>query len=210
PLPVMHRRVIGQVVVVGVAVVDEAAVLDDQLAGLLARTVAAIPPERALPRGALDPGVALVDGPALRLAVHEVVLFPPVAMPADVVALRGDGARHGRVAFQRDGAGEERAPHLVLREDPQEAPYAHAAAVLEHRFVGQVAPVRWDGRHGIAPRLPPADAVLQEVFRALLVVHDQRDGDARAIRPRHPRRLVCVADQITFGHGPTLLSILPW
>src|SRR5439155_25557788 len=121
--------------VVGVAVVDEAAVLDDELARLLARTVAAIPAQRPLAREPLDPGVPLVDGPALGLAVHQVVLLPPVAVAADVVALVGDGPGDGGIPLEGDGTGEERAPHPILREDAQEAPDAHAAAVLEHRLV---------------------------------------------------------------------------
>src|SRR5262249_16085938 len=52
--------------------------------------------------------------------------------------------------------------------------------------------------HRLTPRLPPPDAVLEEVLRAFLVVHDERDGDARAIRPADAWRLVRIADQITF------------
>src|SRR5690349_16999155 len=90
PRPVAYGRVIRQVVVVRVAVVEEPAVLDDQLARLLARAVAAVPPERPLAGEPLDPRVALGDGPALGLAVHQVVLLPPVAVTANVVALLGD------------------------------------------------------------------------------------------------------------------------
>src|SRR5262249_39552586 len=70
----------------------------------------------------------------------------------------------------------------------------------------EVAPVGRHWRHGVAPGLAPADAVLQEVLRAFLVVHDERDGDARVVGPRYPRRLVRVADQVTFHPAPAPLG----
>src|SRR5688572_3341661 len=205
PLPLAHLRVVRQVVVVRIAVVDEAAMLDDELARVLARTVAAIPAKRPLSRESLDPGKAVVDGPPFALLVHQVVLFPAVAMAANVVTLLCDGAADRRVALEGDGAREERRADLVLREDPKEAPDAHAAAVLEHRLVGQIAPIGGNGRHGVAPRLAAADAVLEQVLRALLVVHHQRDHHACAVRPRHSRRPVRIPDQITV-HPRGLLS----
>src|SRR5205823_4546556 len=96
PLLLADHRVVGQVVVVGVAVIDEAAVLDHQLAGVLARTVAAVPAGRLLAGGAGQAVEAGVDRPPLGLAVHQVILLPPIAVAADVVALRGDRAGHGR------------------------------------------------------------------------------------------------------------------
>jgi len=120
----------------------KATVLDDQLARLLARTVAAVPSERPLARGPLDPGVALVDGPALGLAVHQVVLLPPVAVTADVVALLGDGPGDCWVALQGDRTGEERTADRILREDAQEAPdttrlpYSNIDSFARSRFSG--------------------------------------------------------------------------
>src|SRR6185295_690260 len=111
---------------------------DDELARMLAGAVAAVPAQGLLAREPLDPRVPLGDGPPLGLAVHQVVLFPAVAVPADVVPLRGDRVGHGGIALERHGTGEERAPDAVLREDAEEAPDARTAAVLEHRFIGQV------------------------------------------------------------------------
>src|SRR3954452_18333694 len=99
-------------------------------------------------------------------------------MPQHVVALIGDGAPHGRVPFEGHGAGEERGADTVLSEDPHQAPDARPAAILKERLVRQVAAVRRYGRHALTHHLALADAVLEQVLRALLVVDDQRDSYA--------------------------------
>src|SRR5690349_9276752 len=119
-------------------------------------------------------------------------------MSEDVVACPGDGRADGRVALQRHGEGEERAADVVLLEDAQEAPDAGAAAVLEERLVGEVPSVERDGRGALAGGLALADAVLEQVLRALLVVDHERDRDAGIVGPSHARWDSAVPDQVSF------------
>ena len=62
--------ILCSVVLVRVAVVLEAALLDDELAGVLARAVPSVPSERTLARGALQRLDCLSDGLALGVAIR--------------------------------------------------------------------------------------------------------------------------------------------
>src|SRR5437762_3482131 len=75
-----HDRVVGQIISVGVAIVREAAMLDDERTGLLARPIATVPSEQFLAGEAHDGSRALVDRPALGLAIHQAVLLPALGI----------------------------------------------------------------------------------------------------------------------------------
>ena len=202
---------VGQLVVVGVGVVEEAALLHHQAPRVDARAVAAVPAERPL-AGRLAQGLdGAPDVRALLLLRQIVVLDPPPAVRAHVEAGRPDGRGGGRIALQRERAAEDGEGQPALLEDPHHAPEAHAAAVLEHALGGQVAPgdagIR--GGAGLRPRpLREALAVGHRGLRALLVVHDEVDRDARVTGPLRVGRSLAVADQIPeiwTGHGGVLL-----
>src|SRR5262249_61128094 len=84
--PSLHVDEIGQVVVVGVGVVDEAALLDDELARVDAGAVAAVPAERPLAARPLDRLDRPLDVLPVRVAVEEPVLLPAPAVAARLVA----------------------------------------------------------------------------------------------------------------------------
>ena len=91
----------------------------------------------------------------------------------------------GLVALQRERAAEDRHRQLALLEQPHQPPEADAAAVFEHALAGEVAAL---DALVEAVRLGEADlgealAVLHGGLGALLVVHDEVDGEARAVRP---------------------------
>ena len=201
PRVAVHLGPVGQVVVVGVAVVLEPAFLDDQIAGVDAGAVAGVPAQGPLAADTFDGVHRLADGPSLGVAVHAVVLLPAIAMPHDLVSVAdGLGADLG-VALKGQGACVEGAGDVVLFENIHDAPDADAAAVLEKGLVGQVALAGIEGRGRLAGGLASGVAVEGGVLGPLLVVDDHRDGDACVVGPADGGRVVAVADKVALLHG---------
>ena len=82
----MHLDEVGQVVIVGVAVVDKPTFLYDQLPGVNAGAVARVPTQRPLSRRAGDGFHRLFDSLPFAVPVHLVVLFPAIPVSHDLVA----------------------------------------------------------------------------------------------------------------------------
>src|ERR1044072_9360481 len=112
-LPPDHRPV-RQGVIVGIAVVEEAALLDDQLARMHARSIAAVPAERPLAGGLRDRIDRAADMVALLLAGQQRAVLPAPAVRDDVMAARPHLSRGVAVAVECDGTGVEGAFHLLF------------------------------------------------------------------------------------------------
>ena len=188
---------IGQVVVVGVGIVEEAAFVDHQLAGVDGGAEAAVPAYRPLAAGALEGLHGEPDMRALLLPREAEHLLPAPAVAAYLVAAGDDGAGDLRVLLEGDGAGVEGGLDPGLLEEPEDAPDAGARAVLEHRFHGEVAVA---GRQGVVAELgqPLLVGIAHglRVFRPFLVIHDHRDGEPCASGPGNRRGARAIAHQI--------------
>ena len=84
--PVVGDDPVGQLIVIGIRVVEKATLLHQQTPCVDARTIAAIPAERAGPDAVLQRGDGLVDVLALLCGVEFLVFLPAPAMAADVIA----------------------------------------------------------------------------------------------------------------------------
>ncbi len=197
---VAHPYPIGQLVIVGVAVVEEAAILDDQPPCVLGRCVAAIPAMGRFAGRLADQRDGAGDLLALLSLLQLVVLDPAIAMAADVPVGRGDRRRGGRVRRQRPGAGEQGHRQPESGEDPMEPPPPNARAVFEHAFGGEVAAIAGIGT-GALDEAGLGDAVACRVgeLRALLEIDHEVDRDARPTGPARIWRRRAIADEIA-GH----------
>src|SRR5262249_34583722 len=136
---VVHPHPVRQLVVVGVGVVQKAALLDQEAPRVHAGPGAAVPAEWPLADGLLHRLDGLPDVLALLRLGELPVLDPAPAVRADVEAGFADRRRDRRVALERQRAAEHGQRQPALLEDAQHAPEAHATAVLEHPLGGQVA-----------------------------------------------------------------------
>ena len=195
--------VIGQVVVVGVAVVDEPAFRHHQFPGVHAGSVTRVPPQRPLPGGAGDGGHGLMDGLPFSLPVHLVVFFPSVAVTHYLVPPADDLRPHCRVALQCQGAGKEGRVDAILVQQVQDAPDSYPAPILEERLVCQVPLSPGYRRRRLANRLAVRVPIQDGIFRPLLVVDDKRYGNPGAIGPFHHRRIsLCGLNAKSFPFSP--------
>jgi hypothetical protein len=152
--PALDLDMVGKVVVVGVAVVEEAALLDEEPARVHARAVAAVPALAAHAGGPADRFARHADvvGLLAREAPH---LLPAPAVAAGLVVRFAQPGGELGVALERDGAGVEGEGQAALGQQPLEPPDAGAAAVLDHALDGEVA----DGG------VQRVDGLLQPPFR---------------------------------------------
>ena len=209
--PTLHRLPVRELVVVRVGIVEEAAFFDEQLPGVDARSVAAVPAERPLADGVLERRDRPGDVLALLLAGELVVLDPAPAVAAHVEPGAADGVRRGRVALDGQRAAEDGQGQAALLEQAHQPPEADAAAVLEHRLGREVTafrqliqPVRFR-----EAALREALAVLHRRLRALLVVHDEIDGEAGAVGPFGIGRVRSIPDEIAVvGSGHVSSSLV--
>ncbi len=98
---------VRQIVVVGVAVVEKAAVLDHQAAGVEARS-SRVPARGAFTGEPLDALRATPDVLAFLTFVYVVVVDPPPAMTHDIVGLGPDHGRDRRVLLEGEAHGVDR------------------------------------------------------------------------------------------------------
>ena len=206
--PPQHLREIGEVIVVGVGVVDEAALLDEELAGVDGGAVAAVPAEGALPHRLLERLDRPQHVPALRLAAEPPHLLPAPAVAARFVTSFPDPGRHLGVALERGRGGEEgnREPEAVHQAlDP---PHPRPRTVFVDGLGREVAigRVHHVGDLGQDIVLPVARGM--GVLRPLLVVEDDVDGDPGTVRPAHIRHVAAVADVVSPGTGNVLVDEL--
>src|SRR3954454_19792736 len=192
------RRVVGQVVVRRVGVIEEAALLDEQLARVLARARARVPPERPLAEHALE----RLDRPqqvlALLVARLRPRLAPAPAVAEEVVTTLAHPVGDRRIELQsgRDRRHGDR--HLEGVVDPRQAPDPRPRAVLVVRLGAEGARRRLRPGVGVlAPAVVAIVAVDDVVLGALLVDEHEIDGDARAVGPAEPgRQRAAVADEV--------------
>src|SRR5262249_26186197 len=161
-------------------------------------SVAAVPAEGALTHRLLEGGDGTGDVLALGGARQLVVLDPPPAVAAHVVAGLADGLGGQPGALEGAGAAEDGQGRTALVEEPGESPDPDAAAVLEHALGGEVAALH-TAVHALGlgeTALRVALAVLHRRLRALLVVDDEVDGETGAVRPFGVRGIRTVPDQV--------------
>src|SRR5206468_12743313 len=129
---------VGQVVVVGVGVVEEPAFLDHQAARVRAEA-SRVPAERPAARQAREALDGATHVRALDLLAHELIVEPAPAVAHDFVPGLDDGGGSVRVSLERHGHGEYADLDAVLGEDAHEAPEPRAGPVLVHRLDLKVA-----------------------------------------------------------------------
>ena len=128
-----------QLLAVIVAVVGEAAMLQQQAARVDAGSIAAIPAGRRLADGLLQRLHRLGDVLALLGLAQLEMAHPAPAVAADVEARLLDRLGGRLVALQRQRAAEHGERQAALLEGAHDAPEADAAAELEHAFGREVA-----------------------------------------------------------------------
>src|SRR5882757_2241215 len=174
---------VGQVVVVGVAVVGEAALFDQQFAGVDAGAVAAVPPDRTLAGGLLDRRDRSADVVPLLLAGQQYDVFPAVPVGHHVVAAPTDLLGSVPVALKGNRARVERGLHVELVEDRQQPPEPHSRAILIEGFQRQIPFAGWPAR--LCALLTSRVAVTDRALGAFLIVDHQRDCYPGSTRPGH-------------------------
>ena len=124
---------VRQVIVVGVGVVEEAALLDDQppRVGAQAAGVPAEGPASGRACDALDRAPHVL---ALDVFRDELVVDPAPPVAHHLVPRLDDGGGRFRMALERHRDGEDADPDTALGEQAHQPPEADAAAVLVDRL----------------------------------------------------------------------------
>ncbi len=188
---------IGQVVVVGVAVIEEAAFLHHQAPGVRAGA-AGVPAQWAFAGDFGEDADRFEHVLAFLGLVHVLVVDPAVAVAADLVAGFDHGADHVRVTLGGHGHGEDGQWNVEFLEQLEDPPDAGTAAILVQRFHAHVA---------LALQGLRRDHFREEGFRflvamkdvalaALFVIEHEGQGDAGIARPVRVRRVGAVTDQV--------------
>src|SRR5258708_196398 len=199
---------IGPVVGVAIGIVEEAAVLDQKRAGVLARRVAALPAERTTSDRAFEPGKGGRDCLSLLLFGKKKMPDETLAMATDVKTKILDRFRYLRIARKRLGAGVDRERDAAFPHQVNDPPKADARAIFEQRFSDEIAHSR---RHFLP------NAVGQRRFRGIVAVGDRRfctlfdieNDNKRQARPVRPARIgwrPAVTDEISLVIGFHLSS----
>src|SRR5579871_2759121 len=190
---------IGPVIGIIVGIVEEAAMLHEQRAGVPAWRVTALPAERGPARGPFDAG----DGPRNDLPL----LVPPqlgvpdetIAVAAEIEAGIPDRVGNRRIAPQRLGAGIDGERDAAFGHQIGDAPEADTRAVFEQRFSNEITGAGRDfprdgvGQRGLGRRV----AVRYRRLRAFLDIEDNDDRKPGIVRPARSRRRPAVADEIS-------------
>ena len=185
---------IGQVVVISVRDIGEAAMLGDQVH----RVERAAPGIPAAGRFSGGDGVQphrLGDLAALLVGSHVLVLDPFIAVAGDFPAGGLHGGELGRGAHQRGGDAIDGDGQIGFGEQPMQPPEAGARAVFIHGFDVPVAlPRPGRGAHHIGQeRLRAGIAVQDAVFAPFLIVEDELHGHMGASGPVGLGRIGAVA-----------------
>ena len=202
--------VIGQVVVVGVGVVDEPALLDEQLAGVDRRARTG-----STSRAAARRRSARSTRPPRRCAPS-----PPrgTAASAPPSASRGSTARgrplaptrRPRGALPRHRRAVERDRDLERVEQSLHAPHAGPAAVLVDGLDREVAVLGIHRVRDLTQRRLAAPVTLHDLgdLRALLPIQHDAERHARTVGPGDLGHLAPVADHVSLGTRTGQLSEL--
>ena len=195
---------VGQIVGVGIGIVEEAALLDHQAPGIGA-VAAGVPADRAAAGGPLDRlDRALEMRPLLGLG-HVLVVDPAPAVARDLEAGLDHRPAAAGVALERHADGVDRERQAALLEQPQDPPEAGAGAVFVDRLDVQIALANERRLAGDLVQIGLRRRVTVEHagFAALLVVEHDAERQPGAVRPVGVRRMAAVADQIArigLGH----------
>ena len=204
---------VGQVVVIGVRDVVEAAFLGDEIDGV-DRGAAGVPAARPLAGCQRVQADGFGDLPAFDISRHVAVLDPFVAVRGDLpvrILHRRDLRRR---AGERGGDAVDGERDPRLGEQPVQPPEPGARPVLVHRFDIPVPLARPGGGtdHIGEKGLRGGIAVQDVVLPTFLVVEYELHGDAGAAGPVGERRFGAVAQHVArvAGHrwasGGQLLS----
>src|SRR3989442_6340093 len=190
-------RVEGHVVGRAIGVIDEAALLDEELAGVLAGPAAAVPAERALSEDSLVGRNRASKVFALLVSREPPELGPPPAMAKEIVVVLAHPVGDSRVELERDGGGRDRDRDRSRLEDARQPPNSGTTAVLVMGLGATIALRRIDARIRIlAPAVVAIVVPEDRVLRSLLVDEDDVDDESGAIRPGEDRREAAVADEV--------------
>ena len=198
----VHLHVVRQVVVIGVALVEEAAMLGHQ-APRVGADASGVPAHGPLAAEALDRLDAARDLGAFHRLGHRVVVDPAPGVGGDLMPRLGEGAGGGGVQLQRAADAIDRQPQIPLGEEAQHAPDAGPRAVVELAFHRAVA-LAQDGRAAgdlVQVELAAGIAVQHRVLAAFLVVQHEGEGDARAVRPARVGRGGAMAGEVAREEG---------
>ena len=188
---------VGQLVGVGIGVVEESPLLHHEAPGVGA-VAPRVPAEGAL---AGDPRLDLDRGPqvlALGVGVDVLVVDPAPAVARDLPIRLAHRGHRLRVALERhrDPVHGDRHPHR--HEDPVQAPEPGPAAVLvDGLHVHVAAAGKRSGAHDLGQErfrrgVPVEDAVLRPLF----VIDDELHRDSGIVRPPRVRWIAAVASQV--------------
>ena len=197
--PALDHGPPGQLVIVVVGVVEEAAILGDEAAGVGAGA-AGVPAQRALAGNLGQDLHGVTQMLALDLLGHVLVVDPLQAVARDLVAGIDHGADRRRVPLGGGGDGEDGERDPLAVEQAEQAPDADAGAVLVDLLHADVAHAFKRlgaddlGEEGLGSLV----AVQDRVLAALLVVEDELQGDAGAAGPVGMGRVRPVADQVAW------------
>ena len=199
-----NLRPIGQIVRVGIGIVEKAPVLDHQSTGVGA-VAPGVPTRR---RGAGQLGQdrdRFGHVRAFSVFVHLLITDPAQAMRRDLVT-QIEVCRHRLgVPLQRARDPEYRQRQIALLEDTQHAPKSRARAVFEealhahvaHRKCGCADDLR---EEGFGRRI----SVENTILGAFLMIEDELQRDPRPVGPARMRRTAAVAAQVArIGHCRT-------
>ncbi|MNH60701.1 hypothetical protein D3C73_125920 [compost metagenome] len=193
------RFPIRQVIVVGVAVVEETTFFHDQATGVRA-SAAGVPAQWALAGDFGEDADRFEHVLALLRFVHVLIVDPAVAMAADLVAGIDHCADHVRVALGGHGHGEDGQRNVEFLEQFQNPPDPGAAAILVKRFHAHVtrALQRLSGHHLGEEGFGLFIAVQNVALAAFFVIEYERQSDAGIARPVWVRRVTAVTDQVAW------------
>src|SRR5258706_4707974 len=192
----MHFGPVRQIIIVGVGIVEEATLLDDELPGVDAH-FSAVPAEWSCTRGLLDGNDGALDRLALFVPGHFIVVAPAITVAGHFIAAALDLLGHCRVAFERHGRTEERNRYAGCIEDPEHAPDPRARAILVHGLDREVSLVVHGKRqliHAVIDLVAHGEGLL----RSFLVIDHDLHGHLGAILPAQPGWMFAIPDQLTW------------
>ena len=176
-----YLRPIGQIIRVGIGIVEKAAVLDDQATGVGA-VASRVPAQRRGAGQRLQDGHRLGQVLAFNVFVHLLIGNPAQAMGRNLVAQFPVGRYRVGVPMQRARDAEYGQRQTALLEGTQYAPESRARAVfiqrlhahVAHRKCGRADDLREEGFGGRV-------SVQHAALGAFFMIEDELQRDPRAV-----------------------------
>ncbi len=140
------------------------------------------------------------DGVALVRLAHSGVPLPAPAVTGHFVAeIDRLAGKPGR-ALDGASAGVQRRDRAVLGERRRDPPPARPRSIFEMRVLTGIR-IALDLFDRLVGALVPLVAVRNGKLRAFFQIDDERDRDARLVRPLNPGRIFAVASEIPPGNA---------